>query len=221
MSKIILSLCVFVMLAITPSVRADTIVITSGFASLQGAFGGISYSFAGPGFSINGGNDFASNSARNCIPCLGGNGLGGSSNLMGSSLGSGFVIINGQTFVNVLYTGTLQLNAGFFVPAVFQDVTLTSGASVFASITGCPGPFLPCPGTEIFSMQLQGSGTATLHLLFSGVNQNGVPLFSFGSLVFDFGSPVPTPEPMTITLLGAGVAGLAAKLRLGRRKRRH
>jgi hypothetical protein len=218
MSKIIFTLCVFAMLAITPSVRADTVVITSGSAILPGAFGGISYSFAGPNISITGGAQFARNSARNCIPCLGGTFLGGSSTITGNSLGSGFVTINGQTFVNVLFTGTLQLNAGFDIPVAFTDVTLTSGASLFANITGCQGPFLPC-GNTIFTTTLLGSGTATLRLSFSGVNQDGVPLFFFSSLIFNFGSSVPTPEPMTITLLGAGVAGLAAKLRLGRRKR--
>jgi hypothetical protein len=222
MSKIILSLCVFVMLAITPSVRADTVIVQSGSVSLPGAFGGISYSLAGQNFSINGAAEFALNSARNCIPCLGGTFLGGSSTIMGNGLGSGFVTINGQTFVNVLFTGTLQLNASFAVPVAFTNVTLTSGGSLFASITGCKGPFLPCDqNNPIFSMTLLGNGTATLHLLFSGVNHDGIPLFSFGSLDFDFGSPVQTPEPMTITLLGAGVVGFAAKLRLSRRKRRH
>ncbi len=220
MSKLIISLCAFVLLTIAPSVRADTVQVQSGSVSLPGAFGPIIYTLTGQNFSIQGANDFALNSARNCIPCLGGTGLGGSTTLTGNSLGSGFVTINGQTFTNVLYTGTFQLNAGFFVPVAFTDLTLTSGASLFASITGCPGPFLPCDN-PIFSMTLVGNGTATLHLLFSGVNHDGVPLFSFGSLNFDFGSPVQTPEPMTITLLGAGVAGLAAKLRLGRRKRRN
>ena len=215
MSKVIFTLCVFAMLAITPSVRADTVVITSGSAILQGAFGGISYSFAGPNISINGAAQFALNSARNCIPCLGGTSLGGSSTITGNGLGSGFVTINGQTFTNVLFTGTLQLNAAFNVPVAFTNVTLTSAASLFADITGCQGPFLPC-GNPIFTTTLLGNGTATLHLVFSGVNHDGVPLFFFSSLVFDFGSPVPTPEPMTITLLAGGVAGLGAKLRLGR-----
>lgn len=219
MSKIILSLCAFVMLAITPSVRADTVVITSGSVLLRGAFSGISYSLAGPNFSINGSGDGGFSAARNCTPCLGGTFLSGFTTVTGNGLGGGFATINGTTFVNIFYTGTLQLNSGFAVPVAFTDVTLTSGASLFASIAGCQSPFLPCEqNNPIFTMTLQGSGTATLHLLFSGVNSAGIPLFFFRSLEIDFGSTVPTPEPMTITLLGTGVAALAAKLKLRNRR---
>ena len=223
MSKLIFSFCAFVLLAITPSVRADTFVITSGSVSLVGTFGGISYSLAGPGFSINGGGEGGQTAqARRCIPCLPGTVVSSSVTVTGSGVGSGSATINGQSFQGIPFFGTIQLSGGsFVVPMAFTDVTFTSGANLFASIIGCQSPFSPCdPSNPVFSVTLQGSGTATLNLVFSGVNHDGIPLFSFRSLIFDFGSPIQTPEPMTITLLGAGVAGLAAKLRLGRRKRR-
>jgi len=221
MSKIIISLCAFVMLAIAPSVRADTIVITSGTVTLQGAFGGTFYSLAGQNFSLVGAGEGGSSQARNCIPCLAGSSIGTSTIIMGSGLGSANVTINGMTSQGVSLRGTMQLGGGgFIVPMAFTNVTLTSGASLSASIFGCPGPFSPCDN-PIFSTTLQGTGMATLNLTFSGVNGNGTPLFFFQSLVFDFGRPKETPEPMTITLLAAGVVGLGAKLRLSHRTRRH
>jgi hypothetical protein len=220
MSKIIISLCAFVMLAITPSVRADPIVITSGSISLPGAFGGTFYSLTGQNFSINGAGEGGFSSARNCTPCLGGSSLGVNTVITGDGLGSATVIINGMTFQGLSIRGNLQLGGGgFTVPAVLTNVTLTSGFSLSASIFGCPGPQLPCdPANAVFSTTLQGSGTATLKLLFSGVNANGTPLFFFQSLVYHFGESE-VPEPMTITLLAAGMLGLGAKIRLSTRKR--
>lgn len=213
MSKIIISLCAFVILAITPSVRADTVVVTSGSVSLQGAFGGISYSLAGQNFSLSGSGDGGFSSARNCTPCLAGSSLGTFTSVTGNGLGSGFVIINGTTFTNVIFRGTLELGGGSFtVPNTLSNVTLTSGATLSASIFGCQGPFGPCDQSNaIFTTTLLGNGTATLRLIPSGVNGDGTPLFFFSSLVFDFGPSQAVPEPMTITLLASGLAGMAAK----------
>ena len=89
MSKIIISLCAFVILAITPSVRADTVVVTSGSVTLQGAFGGTSYSLAGQNFFISGGGSGGFSSARNCTPCLAGSSLSTFTIVTGNGLGSG------------------------------------------------------------------------------------------------------------------------------------
>lgn len=223
MSKIIISLCAFVMLAITPSVHADPIVISSGSVILQGAFGGISYSLAGQNVSINGAGEGGFSSARNCTPCLAGSSLGTFTLVTGNGLGSGFATINGTTFTNVIFRGTLQLGGGSFtVPNTLTNVMLTSGANLSASIFGCQGPFAPCDESNaIFTTTLLGNGTATLRLSTSGLSGDGTPLFFFSSLVYDFGPSKELPEPMTITLLAAGVLGLGAKLRLSNRKRRH
>jgi hypothetical protein len=221
MSKIIISLCAFVILAVTPSVRADTVVITSGSVTLQGAFGGISYSLAGQNFLISGSGDGGFSAARNCTPCLAGSSLGTFTVVTGNGLGSGFVTINGTTFINVIFRGTLELSGGSFtVPNTLSNVTLTSGASLSASIFGCQGPFGPCDESNaIFTTTLLGNGTATLRLIPSGLSANGTPLFFFSSLVFDFGPTREVPEPMTITLLASGLAGVGAKLGLRTTKR--
>jgi hypothetical protein len=222
MSKIIIGLCAFVMFTFAPSVRADPIMITSGSVSLVGAFGPTVYSLAGQNFSITGGGDGGFSSARNCTPCLSGHTLGVNTVIIGTGLGTATVTINGTTFPGLFILGTLQLTGGgFTIPATLTNITLTSGFSLSASIFGCEGSqFLCTMDTAVFSTTLQGSGTATLQLGFSGLNANGDSLFFFRNLTYNFGSSE-VPEPMTITLLAAGVIGLGAKLRLTNRKRRH
>ena len=223
MSKIIIGLCAFMMLAITPSVHADPIVITSGSVSLVGAFSGTTYSLNGQNFSINGGGDGGFSAARNCTPCLSGSTLGVNTVITGNGLGNATVTINGTTFPDLSILGTLELSGGgFTIPAALTNITLTSGFNFTASIFGCPGPPSLCTmDNAVFSTTLQGSGTATLQLIFSGLNANGDSLFFFQSLTYNFGASE-VPEPMTITLLAAGMMGLGAKLRLScNRKRRH
>ena len=52
MSKIIVGLCAFIMLVITPSVQADPIVITSGSLTVVGLSGSPTYSISGANFSV-------------------------------------------------------------------------------------------------------------------------------------------------------------------------
>lgn len=224
MSKVIFGFCVFVMLIVTPSVRADSFVITNGTITLNGAFGGVAYNFSGSGFSLVGGGEGGFAQARNCTPCLGGSSLGAGMLITGNGLGGGTVVINGTTFSGVSLRGTMTISGGgFSVPSVLTNVTLTTGFTMNASIFGCTGPFSPCDPPVFGTTTLQGGGTATLQLLFSGLNSNGVPLFFFSSLTYRFGPDKPeVPEPMTITLLTTGLVGLGAKLGLSwKRKRRH
>jgi len=56
MSKILLVLCAFLMLTLTPSVKADPLVVTSGsLGPLIGIFDGPEYNLSGENFSIGGG----------------------------------------------------------------------------------------------------------------------------------------------------------------------
>ena len=64
--------------------------------------------------------------------------------------------------------------------------------------------------STIFTVELVGSGTATLELNFSGLDQFGNPIFFFQKATFQFEE---VPEPASILLLGGGLAVLTAKLR--------
>jgi hypothetical protein len=64
------------------------------------------------------------------------------------------------------------------------------------------------------TFSLTGSGTARFNLLFTGLNRDGVPTFTFQNITYHFA----VPEPTSILLLGGGLAALSAGLR--RRYRR-
>jgi len=218
MSKILIGLCAFVMLTITPSVHADTIVITSGSYTTSGIFGGAFYTFTGSGFSLTASGPGGFSPLRNCLPCVSGQTIGASTFLTGNSLGSGTVTINGVT-QDVILIGTLTLSDGsFLLPAVTTNPTFTGSFNLSGSIFGCPlaqAPLCVEGFNSVFSTQLTGSGGLVAHFLFSGLNGNGNSLFTFGSVTYTIGNPV--PEPLTITLLATGLIGLAAKIGFGRK----
>ena len=103
----------------------------------------------------------------------------------------------------------MLLNGGsIIVPAALNNVTITVPFTFTANLNGCSGSCLINP--TIFSVQLVGSGTATLELNFVGLDNLGRPLFTFQRATFQFEE---TPEPASILLLGGGLAVLTAKLR--------
>src|SRR5215208_5643072 len=123
MSKIIVGLCAFVMLVITPSVRADPIVITSGSLTVTGISGSPTYSISGANFSVTSVGGDPGNTP-NCFPCLPGQTANVSSFLVGSSLGHGPAVINGMSFAELFYSGTFSLGASVLLPAGTTDLTL-------------------------------------------------------------------------------------------------
>ena len=217
MSRIIIGLCAFVMLVITPSVKADPIVITSGSLTVTGIAGSPTYSISGMNFSVTSvGGD--SGNTPNCLPCLPGQLANVSSFLVGSSLGHGPATINGVSFPELFYSGTFNLGAAVVLPTgVFTDITLTTPFTFSGNIRGCDGSNLVC-GNEVFSLtELVGQGTATVQFTF-GFNQGtGQPLFFFRTVTYTFENAAEIPEPMTIVLLTTGLIGVGARVRSRRR----
>ena len=70
----------------------------------------------------------------------------------------------------------------------------------------------------IFSTQLVGQGIATVQLNFLFVDASGNSLYQFNSLTYNFQS-AEVPEPMTITLLAAGLMGIGAKWKFAKKRR--
>ena len=213
MSKALLGLCAFLLLVVTPSVKADPLVVNSGPLSVPGILRAPQYSFGGQNFSVTGhGSELGS--SPNCVPCASGNSINLSSLFVGSSLGLGSVTVNGTTFDNLFFGGMFQFTAGtVLIPAGTTNITLTSPFTFAGNLAACPlelgGP--DCTASkQIFSAQLVGQGIATLQLRFLGVTSGGASLYHFDNLTYTFdGAEI--PEPATLTLLAAGLAGLAAK----------
>jgi hypothetical protein len=220
MSKILIVLCAFLMLTLTPSVKADPLVVTSGSLSITGIFDGPSYSLSGENFSISGGGEPGSAQPTSCFPCVSGNLLGVNGFFAGSSLGGGTVTIDGMTFSGVFAGTWVFTGSPVTIPTATTNITINAPFTFAGDIRVCefqvgsPG----CGGDVIFSTQLVGQGIATIQLNFFRLNANGTSLYGFNSLTYTF-QTAEIPEPMTITLLAAGLMGLAAKWKFAKKRR--
>jgi hypothetical protein len=209
MSRVVVGLCAFLLFVITPSVYADPLVITSGTASISGT-ARISYNLIGQNFSFTGANGDEGNApATNCHPCSSLNPIGLGGFFVGTSLGSGSATLNGSTFNNIDFLGTFNIGGGPVFLSGTSDVTVIVPFSFSGDIMGCTDSVF-C-GVPLFTtQQLVGQGFVTAVFTFSGT-ANGATLYDFKSMDFTFTS-APVPEPMTISLLAAGLIGLAGKI---------
>ena len=196
--------------AFTPATAtADPLVITSGTGSVTGLSGGPHFSVTGLNFSAGaGGEQGSSHPQMHCFPCTAGATLDVGGFFGGTSVLGG-ATINGTSFTVV--GGTITITGPpIIVPSSTSNLILTSPFSFTANLHICQSNcgFNP-PFTTV---DVVGSGIATLNLQVFFL-PNGNPIFQFQSVTYNFQTPEPTPEPISILLLGGGLVGLAAKLR--------
>lgn len=218
MSKILISVCAFLMLVIAPSVQADPVgffTVTSGSISVTGIAGGPVYSLVGQNFSATGAGEPGFAAPQLCFPCVGGSPIGLAATFSGASLGTGNVTINGMTFNSITISGVMEISGNpLFIPSAPTNISFSGQFSFGGSLIGCQVPHVSCvPATAVFSTFLTGQGIATVNLTFLQLNASGNPLYVFQNVTYTFQS-AEIPEPMTITLLTTGLLALGARLKL-------
>ena len=197
-----LLLCAFLFHA--SEARADTIVITSGFARSIDPIGAAAgnFSFAGQNLSVSGNVD------RHRFRY---DGL-----LRADSISSCIATVNGTTY-SAFYGGTLlsfERAPIVLPPPGLQTITITTPFTMSGTLLIRDGNPNVAP---IFSLSLSGQGIATIsfQLLFTGEGLRYVPT----DVRYDF-QPAAVPEPATLMLLGTGLAGVAAGIRKRRKSAR-
>jgi hypothetical protein len=225
LTRLTVASLVFAFCCLTSTVvRADPFVITSGYISNSGSSIVVSegaYNFAGAGIQvIGGGTEMGHLNVYNCAPCSPAFAAAHHVNASGFFVrGGGFVTINGTTYPPVHFTGTLNVTGPELVfPNSLPAFTIYTVTVPF-EMTGTLGgdTVAPVPGGPpniVFDVTLTGRGLATFQFF---VGDSGITTtYTLMNARYNF-QPAPVPEPATLLLMGAGLAGVAAKIRKRRR----
>lgn len=178
----------------------------------------------GPGFYFQTGAifPFTGEPVVVCNPCAPGTPLSLSSTVTVDGWQAGSASLDGQTFTNVYFSGSLSFRAGsVLIPEVAPQpdgleetviVPAFSAATFYGSLTAFADPSLT--GTPLFSAELVGSRIFTVT---AGFGNLGDGVFLDYVDYYASENAAPTPEPGSLLLFGSGMAWVTARWR----KRQH
>jgi hypothetical protein len=213
-SSCLLAATVFLSLGAAQNAAADPILITSGSMLVTGRFETGSIVLTGTrGFSLRAGVDpgegevsAMSRCSQEDPGCTGGSTISIGANLVGSGFPNGVATLDGTTFehiddINSPATVLLRLTGNITLPS-FQ----TSPLVVTAPFAIGPSAFLlPSPTQPV---EIEGlGGTATLFLVPGRETEGAATPWVLDQIRYDFSGAAPIPEPGTVLLVTAGMAG--------------
>lgn len=207
----------FICLAFVSEVQADPLLVTGGSAVTDN-FTTPQFTLVGDGFVINGGLRFG----PEACPCRAGNMLTLRTHGSGWDINGGPAVINGVSYAGLSYAGSITFLSNIVIPndtATF--FTFTTPFEFNATLTGCTNnQFFGCqPGNMVFDYSLRGQGLATVMFQSLDFGPGIGRVYNIQGVRYDF-APVATPEPATMVLLGAGLAGIGAAVRRRRKANR-
>lgn len=153
-----------------------------------------------------------------CNPCTPGSALNLSANVTIGNWGAGAATLNGQTFGNVYYSGSLFFDAGTVlvpdVPPQSAGLDYPSIVPAFSTFTfnGTVSGFAD-PGltTPLFTADLVGAGNGPFAAEAGFANVGSGVFLDYADFHFDNLSA--TPEPGSLLLLGSGLTWCVSRAR--------